>query len=265
LQPEHRPLELIPVTGCAVLPSPPARVWDALTNRDELARWFADIDQWEPGREFLCDFGDGDHFLGRVEAWERPRSLRLTWKFLGIGPESEVRFGLRPSGGGTELEVWHHGAASPQEADGLSKGWADFLSRLERYLYTGRPTRYDWTPEITAEALVGGAAGPILAILADPAWLSSDFPTASLRRLERVGDAIELEFADPAWRGRTTEAKATTRPVGDRRLIGVVHRGWTELSPSIRISERRRYARSWAAALRRLEQGWADAVPSSRA
>src|SRR5205823_3337362 len=103
-------------------------------------------------------FGDGDFFTGIVLNWEAPISLHLSWRFMGVGPEFEVRFSLLSQGEQTEVSVQDHGALTSEEAEGLHQGWEDFLMRLEQVIRTGQNSRYRWTEVISASSFAADAA-----------------------------------------------------------------------------------------------------------
>ena len=61
----------------------------------------------------------GDFFSGRVIEWDPGIVLGLRWKFVGCGPEYEVRFSLLRRKQGTELTVQDRGAITVEEAECL--------------------------------------------------------------------------------------------------------------------------------------------------
>ncbi|MEY9895029.1 uncharacterized protein YndB with AHSA1/START domain [Catenulispora sp. MAP12-49] len=87
------------------LPDPPAEVWQALTEREQLKAWFpcdviVDGGRWEPGAGLSFVFGpeaDGLTMKGEVLEAREPESLAFTWG------EETLRFTLSPQGTGTLL------------------------------------------------------------------------------------------------------------------------------------------------------------------
>ena len=64
-----------------VLPAPPERVWEALTEADQLSAWFgawADLEA-QPGSRARFRWPDGRERMAVVESAERPRFLALRW------------------------------------------------------------------------------------------------------------------------------------------------------------------------------------------
>jgi Activator of Hsp90 ATPase homolog 1-like protein len=93
---------------------PPERVWRALTDPDELSRWF-------PSEEEPLDVSDR----------EEPRLLAGTWY------GDELRFELRPDGEGCIL-VFTHSFADRETAARTAAGWDGCFARLEALL-AGQP------------------------------------------------------------------------------------------------------------------------------
>lgn len=88
-----------------VLPDPPAVVWQALTEREQLKSWFpcdviVDGDTWRPGASITFPFGpeaDNVTLTGEVLEVREPERLAFTWG------EETLRFELLPHDGGTRL------------------------------------------------------------------------------------------------------------------------------------------------------------------
>lgn len=87
------------------LPDPPAVVWQALTEREQLRSWFpCDVavsgERWEPGAAITFTFPPEiiDMTLaGQVLEVDEPNLLAFTWG------EETLRFELSPEDGGTRL------------------------------------------------------------------------------------------------------------------------------------------------------------------
>jgi uncharacterized protein YndB with AHSA1/START domain len=236
-----------------MLNASPAEVWELLTRPELIGEWFADCSYFAPGEQFVFDFGDGDYFAGRVVGFEPPSSLHLKWKFLGIGPEFDIVYHLRASGDGTELIVSDTGSLTREEAEGLTEGWKDFLSRLEARIATGSPARYRWSQTIGVGALTERAPEDVRASIGDQEWLKNAFAGSTARKLPDEDGQIRLRFARDAWRGRQTEATVSVSDIDGKTYIGVVHGGWTELAEPLQIAERARFAALWREALASLE------------
>jgi uncharacterized protein YndB with AHSA1/START domain len=92
--------------------SPPADVWDALTDPVQLAAWFGaqvEIDP-RPGGPVRFRWPDGGERRGLVEEVDAPHHLIFRWRELASpgsgaveGPATTVAFRLEPDGEGTRL------------------------------------------------------------------------------------------------------------------------------------------------------------------
>ena len=95
-------------------PHTPERVWRALTNRAEIAKWLMPND-FEPrlGHRFTLQTAPMPalNFDGichcEVTAFEPPRLLAYTW--VGGSLDTLVTFALEPEGDGTRLRFEHSG------------------------------------------------------------------------------------------------------------------------------------------------------------
>jgi len=114
---------------------PPAEVWRALTDRDELNSWFpCDIvtDGWKVGATLRFIFRDGEwtDLVGTVLEYDEPRVLSFTW-----GAET-LRFELTEEDGGTALVLTDE--LDPSIAARNASGWEVCLDMLEK-----KPTEPD--------------------------------------------------------------------------------------------------------------------------
>src|SRR5437660_707954 len=127
------------------LPVPPARVWAALTQADQLGAWFgtqASIDL-RPGGEvvFTWDGSIGPRGTSRgvIETVEPTQRFAFRWQARpGEPPMTRVEFTLEPHVEGTRLFVVESGFASlPPELrthESHVEGWQRELGDLEQYL-----------------------------------------------------------------------------------------------------------------------------------
>jgi len=111
------------------------------------------------GGRLLHVVGDGVSFVvGRVEVWEPPRRLALTWRLTNFTPEQQTRVDVRfePAPEGTRVSVTHSGwdalpAAHPAR-HGLTghefvlwrgRWWGDLLAAVKRHAERTRPAGKD--------------------------------------------------------------------------------------------------------------------------
>ncbi|MGH7580657.1 MAG: SRPBCC family protein [Gemmatimonadales bacterium] len=130
------------------------QVWAALTQAEELVRWFPTDAKVTPGKggTMLWSWGHGEDWETRIDAWEPGRLLRLVQEdarpYTAEGkplPPGEVEparialeFTLETHQGKTRLLLVHsgfgHGAAWDAEIEGISEGWQAELRSLRHYL-----------------------------------------------------------------------------------------------------------------------------------
>jgi uncharacterized protein YndB with AHSA1/START domain len=144
----------------------PDRVFRALTDADELTRWFASSAESDPrtGGDFVLRFEFEDEaknhtYAGQYEAITPMERVRYPWN--GQFGETTVEFVLRPADRGTELTLLHSGwMEAAEEARRMhDQGWRFFLDNLERYL-TGGEDQRDPAMQMRTSGAGATAAGP---------------------------------------------------------------------------------------------------------
>jgi uncharacterized protein YndB with AHSA1/START domain len=131
-----------------VLPHARDRVWRAVTEPDELVRWFPTAVIYEPrvGAPMQFDFG-GEHGLdvwpGEVLAWEPQRVFAFRWG------EDELRFELSDAdagaGAGTRLVFTHDFAHQPGKEARDGAGWSACFDAFDALLAgAGEAKPGDW-------------------------------------------------------------------------------------------------------------------------
>ena len=146
--------------------APAEAVWKALTNPEELTRWFCLNARVQPGQGGSIYYSWGPPYEGenRIEAWEPGRRLRLVtdppggdkpgWLVQSDEPPAPgavplvLEYLLESSSGVTTLRLVHSGfgdtASWDDEYDGVRRGWAFELRSLRHYLerHRGRSRAY---------------------------------------------------------------------------------------------------------------------------
>lgn len=139
-----------------VLPVPRARVWAALTEPAQMARWFGNLADFELRPGAPVRFGWEEHGIepGRIEAVEPPRRFAFRWRpypsdpalSFDDAPGTLVEFTLEEGPDGTRLTLVESGfAALPPalRASALTDnegGWDGELADLAAFLSPGVAT-----------------------------------------------------------------------------------------------------------------------------
>jgi uncharacterized protein YndB with AHSA1/START domain len=162
-------------------------VWRALTEAEELVRWFPMGARVTPGEggTMVWSWGEGWEWETRIDAWEPGRLLRLIQEDarpydtqgrpLPPGQAEPARivmeFTLETHQGKTRLRLVHsgfgHGAAWDNELEGITEGWQAELRSLRHYLarhrgrdrFAGRAWLTTSVPHATAWARLLGPGG----------------------------------------------------------------------------------------------------------
>lgn len=121
------------------MPHSVTRVWRALVDGQELARWFMASDfRPEVGHRFTLDTGRWGATECVVTAVEAERLLSYTWRNDPL--DTVVTWKLVPEGSGTRVLLEHRGfdlddPAQRRAFNGLSGGWKSLvLAQLTRHL-----------------------------------------------------------------------------------------------------------------------------------
>ena len=130
--------------------APVEAVWKALTDAEELERWFPFNARVEPGEggSIWLNWDGIATWDSTIEVWDPNRHLRTTYArempVSGPPPKLTVDFFLEARGGGTYLRLVHSGFGSgtdwDDEYDGVRRGWAYELKSLRHYLEHHRGT-----------------------------------------------------------------------------------------------------------------------------
>ncbi len=119
----------------------PERVWKAITDPEELSRWYMTKAKIEGGENGSVEFISGPsrlHVTGNILVWDPPRVFEHEWKIeprqeLPKGENAVIRWELRPEGNATVL-ILEHRNLSTDTAKGFAPGTHAFLDRLEAHL-----------------------------------------------------------------------------------------------------------------------------------
>lgn len=123
------------------LDHPPALVWRAITEPDDLVAWFPSTVEGDRAMgatlRFVFPGGEAPPSTGEVLAFDPPRLLEFRWD------ADILRFELRSDGVGTELRfLYTFDELGKAARDGA--GWHACLDNLDAHLAGGRPDPLAW-------------------------------------------------------------------------------------------------------------------------
>ncbi|MFM9995828.1 MAG: SRPBCC family protein [Phycisphaerales bacterium] len=157
----------------------PAAVWKALTDAEELTRWFPMEARVTPGvgGSIWTSWKDEYEDTARIEVWEPNRRLVLASGIgaAGLPARLTVDYTIEAKHGAagvTVLRLVHSGFGRggdwDWEFDATKRGWSFELRGLRHYLerHAGKPRRVAWirrktdkTPEQAWTRIMGGTPG----------------------------------------------------------------------------------------------------------
>jgi uncharacterized protein YndB with AHSA1/START domain len=116
------------------MPVTAERLWEALTDPEQLSGWFGALVDWElhPGGEARFQEADGSERHGRVDDVRPERHLRFTWWPASDPTDtSEVSYLLEPTAEGTRLTIQERRVTRVEDvAVRDSVGWSAWDARL---------------------------------------------------------------------------------------------------------------------------------------
>ncbi|MGJ5819170.1 SRPBCC family protein [Paludibaculum fermentans] len=121
----------------------PEQVWKAVSEGDQITRWFAPIATVEPGEggKVTISWGPGMEGTAPITAWEPGKRLAWTEDHGAKGPRV-VEFIVEGEAGKTRLRLVHSGFGADASFDGeyesTSGGWSSFLQLLRHDLENTR-------------------------------------------------------------------------------------------------------------------------------
>jgi uncharacterized protein YndB with AHSA1/START domain len=140
-------MEPTPITIERTYSAPVERVWKAITDKDEMKRWYFDIKDFRPEAGFEFQFYGQGHkgeqylHLCRVTEAVPGKKLSYSWSYEGYQGMSHLTFELFPEGNKTRLKLTHAGLETfpPDNPDfakeSFTEGWAELTGKhLKEYL-----------------------------------------------------------------------------------------------------------------------------------
>lgn len=125
--------------------APVNKVWDAITNVNNMREWYFDLEDFKPEIGFTFEFigeCEGVKYLHLCEVTEVESGTKITysWKYRDYPGSSYVTWELFPEGDSTKLILTHKGLDTfPPHKDftreSFTGGWTHFLgTALKKFL-----------------------------------------------------------------------------------------------------------------------------------
>jgi uncharacterized protein YndB with AHSA1/START domain len=127
--------------------APVEKVWKALTDKDEMKKWYFDLAEFRPevGFEFSFTAGSDEKrylHLCRVTEVQKNKKLTYSWRYDGFEGNSYVTWELYDENGKTKVKLIHSGLDTfPAETNpdlarkNFEQGWNEILGKsLKEFL-----------------------------------------------------------------------------------------------------------------------------------
>ncbi len=118
------------------------KVWKALTDKDEMKKWYFDLSEFRAEVGFEFQFTGqgvkGNHYLHLCKITEvvPHKRLQYSWEYENLEGYSLVTFDLYKEGNKTRVKLTHSGIATfPQDKTNFDiknfeNGWTELLKKL---------------------------------------------------------------------------------------------------------------------------------------
>jgi uncharacterized protein YndB with AHSA1/START domain len=125
--------------------APVATVWRALTDVEEMRRWYFDLKEFKPEEGFEFDFtveheGFTYHHLCKITEVIPHKKIAYTWRYKGKPGDSLVTFELFAEDDKTRLKLTHAGIETFPKTPAYARknfetGWTDIIgSELKQFV-----------------------------------------------------------------------------------------------------------------------------------
>lgn len=127
--------------------APVRKIWEAITDKQEMKQWYFDVDNFKPEENFEFSFTGqgrkGEQYVHLCKVIEviANKKLQYSWQYKGLPGYSVVTFELFDEGDKTRLKLTHTGLESFAEngadfaKDSFVGGWNEIVNvSLEKYL-----------------------------------------------------------------------------------------------------------------------------------
>jgi uncharacterized protein YndB with AHSA1/START domain len=119
--------------------APVEKVWEAITDKEQMKQWYFDLAEFKPETGFEFSFVGGTEeksyvHLCKVMEVAPQRKLQHSWLYEGFEGASFVTWELFPEGDRTRIKLTHKGLESfPPNPDfartNFEAGWAEIIGK----------------------------------------------------------------------------------------------------------------------------------------
>ncbi|MGB0176232.1 MAG: SRPBCC family protein [Owenweeksia sp.] len=126
------------------LDAPIQTVWNALTRKEEMDKWYFKLDGFKPEEGFTFSFAGqgrkGEKYIHLCKVLEvnPPHKLRHSWTYQGLDGYTEVTFELFEEGEKTRVKLTHTGLESFKDngadftLESFTMGWTEIIGSMLR-------------------------------------------------------------------------------------------------------------------------------------
>lgn len=123
------------------LNAPAERVWNAITDKDQMKQWYFDLAEFKPEAGFEFSFEGGPDaetryvHVCKITRVEYGKTLQYSWRYDGYAGNSFVTFELSSEGSNTKLKLTHEGLETfPSDNKDFAKedfveGWTHLIGK----------------------------------------------------------------------------------------------------------------------------------------
>ncbi len=138
-----------PIVKEITINAPVTKVWQAISSKDDLAKWF------HPSDDFKLEIGHTFHMTGQHEGKEYPHTMTITeiipeqklgldWYIEGDAGVTQVTYELKAEGDKTKVKLTHTGfdkyAEGEANRNDYNGGWEHVLNTLlKEYVENEKP------------------------------------------------------------------------------------------------------------------------------
>jgi uncharacterized protein YndB with AHSA1/START domain len=125
-----------------VLNAPVSKVWRAITNKEDMKKWYFDLSEFKPEVGFEFSFPgqghQGEKYIHHCQVTEvvKEKKLVYSWAYEGFPGISYVHFELFAEGDHTRIRLTHEGLETfPQNnsdfaRESFAAGWTELIGAL---------------------------------------------------------------------------------------------------------------------------------------